>query len=86
MKCIYMFLVLENMKVRITVGFRQRRFVVLRYDLVFLLMGVLYMWNTLYYDEVYLYIFGFIKVWKNTSELGLVTEDSWFCVMVVFLL
>jgi len=62
MKCIYMFLVLENMKVRITVGFRQRRFVVLRYDLVFLLMGVLYMWNTLYYDEVYLYIFGFIKV------------------------
>jgi len=45
-----------------TVGGRHRGFVVLRNDWVFILMGVMEIWNTIYCCEVFLYIVGFVKI------------------------
>jgi len=50
------------MKVHFTVGSRHRGYVVLRNDWVFILMGVMEIWNMLYYCEAFLYIFGFVKI------------------------
>jgi len=50
------------MKVQFTVESCHRGFVVLRNDWVFIVMGVMEIWNNLYYCEVFLYIFGFVKI------------------------
>jgi len=52
------------MKVYFTIGIRHRGFVILRNGWVFIVMGVMEIWNSLFYCEVYLYIFGFVKIGK----------------------
>jgi len=49
------------MKVYLTVLSPQRGFVILPNDWVFIVMDVFDNWNTLYYDEIFLYISGFVK-------------------------
>ena len=72
------------MKVYLTVGSRQIGFVVLGNDLMFILMGVIVMWNTIYDGEIFLYIYiCFREICKYTSLFGIVTENSSFCIMVV---
>ena len=68
-KCFYILLVSWKYEMNISVEIRHRRFVVLSKDWVFIVIGVMEIWNPLYFCELFLYIFGFVKIWKYSAPL-----------------